>query len=543
MNNVLPYPLYAIQQKIEEEQSFIGKYFFLVDLFNALVKYVLVLLISYSNKKIELKNKYNDIDNLKLVINKINTNKISFKIPELIELKDVWLEIQKFEKIKNKEITKDFEKDIYYKNEYEKLNSIINNIILKLTFLTKYELITPYQKENSKLKFISLAGNIKIRNIKLTKNISNLNLNSLYLKIEKSFFELNTSLFTKSFKSNENELLNLHFDNILNSFISFILGSDYLKLSFNITDKKNKYDIFENYIIERPQVNNFLNKFLNSKKSGYLFIIGCYGAGKTTALQSFIKENKEKNFFTTNIIKNKSFYSNITQIIKDINKNINCDNKTMIVKNFIKSLDELDKNKSNIILFEDISLIPNFNDFISLFPEELPENVYILFTMSARESITIPKLKESELYYLPVLGSNEAENMYKLILNQKEVHTEKVFNIIKRTLGLPLYTKLAMFESLDLVSSDYDKKIKKLKSLFRENYIDIVNYTVKNFPDFKDNVRTFLGYIAISGEGLTKPELKALSNLPFDLSEFVIDQIGAFLIKINGKYKFSNNLF
>lgn len=542
MKKFLPYPLYAIQQKINNENSFIGKYYFQIDLFNSFIKYILLSVVSLSDKKIKLKNNESDIENLKIIVSKIANNKLSFKISELLELKDVWDDIQKFEKLKNKEIIKDFNIDIYYKDEYKKLKLLIDNIFKRTTFLSKYELIEPYQKENSSFTFLSLSNTLKLKKIKLNKNI-NINLNSIYIRFGKNFFELNTSSFTKNFISKETDIFNIQFENIFNSFINFITGSDYIKLSFNITSKKSKYDIFENYIVERPQVNSFINKFFETKKSGYLFIIGCYGSGKTTIINNYIKNNSDKNFYITNITKNKNYYQNLTQIIKSVNKNFNCDNKSMILKSFLKVFESLDKTKKNILIFEDVNLITHLNEFISIFPEELFQNIYIIFTMSARESITIPKLKDSELYYLPVFSSHDAENLYKLILNQKEIYSEKVFDIVKTTYGIPLYTKIEFFKSLDIDLFEYDKKIKSLKFNFKEDLNDIISYTTKNFPDFKDKIKTFIGLIAISGEGLTKIELKSLLNLPFDLSESIVDRMGAFLIKINGKYKLSNYIF
>ncbi len=563
-----PYALNSLSKIIDKETSFLAKYFFMLDLFDALVKYLYFLSVSFieNDKNDNYQTAENVLENLGKTIDILAGQNAVF-IPELGKLKQTpaWNKIINFQKKKAKEIEKKLGSESYYKKIFSKHSAELEDLLKELSFLTHYNLIVPFQLKAAKnlISYISLSEtNILLRKISY-KQQTKFNLQSLYLmkkeNNEISFFELKTGIFTHEHIPGNFNGPNYGSEFLINSFNKYLCGSSIsdLKINFSepavlletkpLTEASEQTEIF----IERPYIDNTLDKFLAAKNSGYLFVIGTYGSGKTTALEHYKIKHPLQSFFSTTFKKDKDFPANFTEIYQEFPKyylknsdKFKLESKNLF-KDFISHLDDTDEQK--IFIFEDIHLLEQPETFLKALPLKLPDNIKIILTMSGKESLKLNGLFDMEVYYIPLLTRPEILGFAEKIRPGSKIIDQETLEWIEdKTFGLPLYCKIMLYEILG-INPHYTEKLKnEVKNCFIALINDIEAADVKK-PVFKIRpadinspgyIKYFMSLLAVAREGFNKNEIKNIFN---DLSEenidFYLDKAHSFILKINGRYK------
>lgn len=546
-----PYFINILKKKIDKEEYFLSKYFFMSDLFYSNIKYFCFILEfdlnSLKKKKLDNKKIFKRfLDNL--IETKTNEN-ISFenlknKLNENIET------IKELEKSFRLTEKNGLKSESFYQKIFNKSFDKLVDLFKEINECINFDLIIPHTIEHTEIKelpdyisgFNLIGRNVSIKEIKNTVNVNHSLSNSIILK-DKS---INKIYIADINFVNQNHEDSFKTEFILNSFSNYITGTDLFKIK--VTQKKYSelehiHNKEEDFYIKRENVSEKLSKFVIEKNSGYLFLVGALGTGKTTLIKDFEYENKSYKIYKTNIFENISFKKNLKEITEKI-----LVKSEDILDNSINCLRFFHKIKSNqkiIIVFEDIHLLQKIDDFLKIFPQKLPENIYVFFTMSARENIILPMLENRELYYLPSLSYNEVKSLVSKISNYNTIITNKTIDgIIKSTYGFPLYIKIYLQQFVDTKNSYYIFKQSQVENRFIQLINQFQEYTIRFDKKLKDYARFFFTLLAISNEGFTKNEIisifPAISNI---LIETYIDRSSEFLVKVNSRYKLSSDIF
>ncbi|MBC7474887.1 MAG: hypothetical protein H7263_11390, partial [Candidatus Sericytochromatia bacterium] len=559
-----PYAISRLYKLIRKKESFFEKYFLMLDLFDAILKYL------YYVSKNCLKNNVNDLNidvNLEIIQSLIKClalqNPDNLFIPELIKLKKNGLEkaIKTFTLEKNLAI--DFSIEGAYKNAFENQMILIDSILDKLSFLNDYEVIVPYKVENEVLYFISIKKDLRIEKINVKQKLG---IDYLYLKNKNNeLLKLDKVNLSELFFRNKDEIQNTP-EYLINIFHHFIIGSEMMNIKINFIRPINnlntsELDTIDDIYIERDVINTKINDFIKNHSSGYLFIVGSLGAGKTTSINKYLANNYENNYFTrikSNTDYNKAFddirfkFSEKNSIEFDKTKKIDHQSQ------FVKLINQMyHDNKRQIIIFDDIHLLDNLEHFLNIFPDKLPPDIYVFFTMSAREGLTVPKFFNKEIYYLPNFTNDEINKIYKKILPEINQISQEIINqIYKRSYGLPLYIIIESIKYINSFKDNYEPSLEfknaryltkitdNIEAKFK-NVIEILDlYAEKYQTGLKNYGRYFFSLLAISKEGYNKIEIKnILILLPMSLIEHFIDKGGDFLLKVNSRYKLSAHFY
>ena len=535
-----PYNIYKINKLIKKEESFIGKYFLAVDLFDSIIKLLSFIGLSFNPKEDKLVEAKDNIKNLKKLFSaKVRSNLGLSKGTKLLN------KLETIKEFLTQNELKDIQDEAYYELEYNKLNKYLADVLTSLNVFDSYKILVPYKinKATKKISFITFTGKPTIEKLDYFEDIK---LENFYLSFQKELKELKTHFFNSNLSYDKDENINKYFDVSINTFIKFLTNNDAFKLEFEFFDKKVKLEYSDEFYLERAFVIEKVNKFIIEKKFGYFFLLGAIGFGKTSFLENYKKSRKDLNFFQVNIQKGKNAIDVLGQLLQQITKTkLNkADLMSLNKDDFNYFFEKLDKKRKNIIIFDDIHYITNYDKFLAVFSDILPNNTYIMFTMSAKESLILPQLQNMEVFNMPVLSQFEAGNLYRVLIDQKNIPEEQVNQILLKNYGLPLYTKLDFFEKLE-VRTEYVGKIRNsLTNLLKESVNKIETEVSRHQKDFKNYSKYIFGLLSICLEGLTRIEIKnILDKMPDDIVGDVIDKAGDFLIKVNGRYKLSNNLF
>ncbi|MFN8673454.1 MAG: hypothetical protein U0457_15390 [Candidatus Sericytochromatia bacterium] len=566
-----PYPLIKLYNKIEEQETFFSRFFCFVDFFNATIKYLNFI----------ISNQYNNLD-LNYYKNKTTTDLLKelnyFHQKGLI--KEIFsLEIEKIKKLTklNNYLKKAIDNNHIDEKEYKivffKASNSFIEIINTISLLNKFTLLIPYQikKKKKEIQYINLS----LKKPKLVKeyfNNKDLYINNFYLKIDKKIdnsLDISIKAFYNYFDTKDYGF-NKKFQEEVNNFLEFITGSKIFKLSFSfkeldLLDFKVKENLFER-ILEIEAI----EKFFSTDTSGFLFLVGPLGIGKTSLLNNYQKlvkqkehdlsdgkisflsdkwTNKyittEKNFYTINISEKNANNFSFSNIITYFNnkENTTFSNDKNGATALLMYLSK--KTKKQVIIIENLNLISSFENLNLFLPEKIPDNIYFIFSMSSREIFPLPNLRNKQIHYISHFSKAETMKLYQLKTNNiPRINEDLVSNIIKNSYGIPLYINYFIYKEYKEETIQANNIKKELLRKFRV-FIDNVNKIVlehnKNLLDY--NLYIF-AIITINNEGFNKKEL---TELFFEFSDELIDKIidisGDFILKINGRYKLINRIY
>lgn len=567
-----PYFINGLKKQIDKEKHFLSKYFILSDLFYSTIKYICFLIEVESSKKIVPIAKLNTASEINPVnkssflsapeyrsILRINikseSKDILKKLERIIafdEKNQTFLELKKYLKdnfnflvkidksfIKNEKSTS-LNEDKYenlFKNNYIKITELFSYI----NPLIDFELLIPYSVIKNQTEVFNINGS-KIT-FKEVEKLNGINLESDLIVLKNKSTKKYTVI--SIFIDSHNKDNKFKSQSIINNFSRYISGSELFKVKITKLNSQNK-KIIENendIYIKREGVSEKLAKFIAEKESGYLFLVGALGTGKSTLVEKFKEDNTNYKIYKTYIKDNVSFKRNLKEIVENIagksEENIN---------NAVNSLRFFHKIKSSekqIVIFEDIHLLEKIDDFLKIFPQKLPSNIYIFFTMAARENIILPMLENRELYYIPSFSYNEVKSLVTKVSNYNNIfNNQLVEEIIKDTYGFPLYIKIYLQDIIQKKDSYYQQKKRQIEDKFINLVSQFEEYTIRFDKKLKHYAKFFFTLLAISKEGMTKGEIvtifPAISNI---LIETYIDRSSDFLVKVNGRYKLSSYIF
>lgn len=531
--NNYPYFIYGLYKRIIKEKDYAIKFFLLIDLFNSLLRFTSFIL----NRKYQKQDK-----NLLKQLHKLSTKTIEplslliLKEYKNLEFIDEQINIILKEIDKQK---KEFIEQEYFKDNFIKIFNILKKTINNINNSINFELLIPLELRQNFINCVNISGeSIKLSNIFNDFNYSLKKLNSennLILKFKESS-EISTIKLLPDKKTNSS-LNYKEVEFLINEFSYNIIGDYLYKIQLNktnIPEKSLKYD--DQIFIKRDSVSDKLNKFIRTKDSGYFFIVGTFGTGKSTALKSLEDENSNFSFYKTTIDKN-SYKKNLKEIVNElIGKDIDIDNS----QDFLKLFHNIKEKTKKIIIFEDIHLIDKVDELLKLFPQKLPENIYIFFSMAARESVILPMLENRELYYIPAFSYSETKTLVTRILNYKNIfYSNDIEEIIKKTYGFPLFIKILLLQS-----EYFTNRKKDIEKKFLNLINQLENYTLRYDKKLNNYTKYFFTLLSISKDGFTKSEivsiLPAISNI---LIETYIDKSSEFLVKVNSRYRLSSYVF
>lgn len=539
--NNYPYFIHSLYKNTIKEKNFSIKFFLLTDLFHSFLKLIYFLI----NKKYVNPNK----DLLKELKKTISLENNLFKeimvflisnIKELDEINDlISKSLKKIDKNLDKENI--LGNESYFEEQYNKVFELLKNILLQVNKLINFDILIPINLKDNSLICIDIKGDsIKLKEIinDFDFTIKKLNKqNSLIIK----FKDIKEPLFIKLISNNKisKTLDSKEIESLINDLSFNISGTNLFRIKLSnkknylvSKDIKNDNDIY----IKREHVLEKLSKFVTTKDSGYLFIVGALGTGKSTLLNAFEEENTNYIFYKTNIEKT-NYKKNIKEILSKFNSNnLSIENSQDLLRFF----HSIKKKEKQIIIFEDIHLIDKIHDFLSIFPQKLPENIYLFFSMAARESIILPMLENRELYYIPSFNYNETKTLVTRILNYKNIfYNQDIEDIVKQTYGFPLFIKIYLEQDDYFLNKRFNLERKFINLI--EQFED---FTIRYDKKLKNYAKYFFTLLSISKEGFTKDEiisiLPAISNI---LIENYIDKSSNYLVKVNSRYKLSSYVF
>lgn len=569
-----PYPISKLWLVIEEEKNLSSKFFYVADFFNAIINYIHYIVCNDLPKANQIqffeKSTSEKIKDLKKLITKTDSNIFNLKKEELELIENLNKELKKLIKsnfIENREYKK-----FFLKKEFNETF----NIISKLDIFNNYELIVPYQikKTKKEIKYISLNGS-KPKFLKINFEKDDLYINNIYLKSRKNknqLLEVKTNNFF-GFIDNKNYGFNKKFQEEINEFNYFITKSKRFEVTFYFEENSEKELKFRDKIFERPNEFQHIDNFFESNESGFLFIVGPTGIGKSTLIsmyKDFIKQNPnntrgelppiinknsvikynnfkdDKIFYKLNILEKEVKILSFAPILKNINK---VNNESFKLKNdsdFIEILKYLSKKETKqVLIIENIHLLENFSVLESFFSKELPKNVYIIFTMSSREIYSIPELKNKEIYYLPHFSKVEIANFYQRIYSGLPKITEKVIlDISNKSYGIPIYIKYLIIKEYkeDYIQASLIKN--KLLKKFKATLFEIEQLILKYDISLKEYSKYFFALLTIGKEGFNKKEIKeVLFYLPENIVDTILDKSGDFILKINNRYNLISSIY
>lgn len=566
-----PYPISKTWLVIDNEKEIFSKFFYVVDFFNSIVNYIHYIVcnsLSKPNNNTFFKKSIDDkIKDLKKLV--IKNEVIGFNLkPDDIQI------LEKF----NKNLKKLLKNDAYNNNKYTIfLDEVFSDFLLftsKLEIFQNYELIIPYQikKTKKELRYISLSG-LKPRLLKFNFQKGDFYLNNLYLKSKKdkdTFIPIQISYFIGEVDT-KNYGFNKRFQEEINEFNYFITRSRRFDVNFYFEESSEQKINSEAKLFDRNNEFQFIDSFFENNNSGFLFIVGPTGIGKTTlintykdflkresnpsnyppvvnkhSIKKFTNFKNDKVFYRLTVIENEEKTFSFEPMIKNINKVNNQSFKLKNNTNFIEILNYLsEKNYKQVLIIENIHLLEDFSSLENLLPQELPKNVYVIFTMSSREIFSIPELKNKEIYYLPHFSRVEIANFYHKNYSGLPKLTEQIISeLSNKSYGIPIYINYLIIKNYkeDYIQASLikNKLLKKFKTILFEIEQLIIKYDVS----LKEYSKYFFALITIGKEGFNKKEIKEiLFYLPENIIDIMLDKSGDFLLKINGRYNLISQIY
>jgi len=572
-----PYAIVKIYKNIKKETSFLSKFYFLLDLYDAIIKYLYLISISCLDKeeisKISFLNTQKSIfqvtqdtikDNnffestLEILKNLSKIEKLFISELRDFEKSTIWKDLSKLEKIKKTVLKKDIQTEIFYKKLYTQNIEKIETILKDLSFISNYEIILSLDIQDNFVKYISLGNNFKIQKSFVSQD--EIQKEVFYIKklVSKNtkLLELNADIF-KDFSNifYSNEVKSNNFEILINS-LNVFLGGMYLrvKIDYEKEETKEVYqeeNIIDNldFTIERPYINKTIDKFLDDKKNGYFIFTGLQGSGRTTSLLLYQKTLKDKNFYITSVKKNGNLIDNFEDIYKQISKKhelkieFGKDVKEQL-NNFEKILNLIGEfENKEIIVFDDIDNLIDSWSFINSFPLKLPKNIYFILTTTLNSKLVLPNFLEKTVYYIPNLTAIEVKNIAeKLGLDPEKLEEERFEKLDDVNYGIPIYTKLMISKLL----KENETSRKNLRHNLEKYFLDVISQLSKKFSNKNEVelINQFFGIFAISKEGYTKEELKQIfPELTSDMINEYLEASFSFLIQNNERYKFVSSMY
>lgn len=485
-------------------------------------------------------------------------------------------------------LTQNEYKALYLENK-EKIIDILTN----LEFLTNYTLITPIEFDNKEIRYYQVLRGTSIEEnfdkiiIDITLNegvillADDKNLNNLLILSPLTYWEisyddmeqyiclyeenrltkevvnqlsyigLTQSAKNKSIiiKQEEESYFNLFelFKRLLtlihiHSSVTLETVLDKPILNYYFYGQKALIDYHNKFFIGRIEAIQEINDFLRKSNSGYLYIEGFPGQGKSALLSSLVKSyNYPHHFISANEgrdeVKNiiQSVFFQIAEEMKTESYQISIDVEKL-KRDFNNLLFQYAEwcrvhQKKSIVLIDalDELKLENRKILVSYLPEYVPENLFILFTSRPEKELNYIESRINVKIRLNDLSFEEVKQI--ILTKSKQLNNDLIIQIFNSSRGNPLLLN-GILNEIDYFIEN-GKIIKKIpvniENIFTRLIIDL--RSSKDSTSFE-----ILGLLVVANGGLSGHEIaKILSKSKFQVLQST-KSIFQYLIINNNKY-------
>lgn len=315
------------------------------------------------------------------------------------------------------------------------------------------------------------------------------------------------------------------FEEIVTATLIKNIDSEISRLSH---EKEKAYDkeelnvIFESagVVFDRNDELARLNDYVNGESNKPLYLYGDSGSGKTTLLAQFVHKSTEHIFYSFYGLGETSFtlLSSIQKLSNDIKYYFKIQkgfyvNEFNLSEVFLYALNSIPKEEKAIIIIDGFEMFHDISEIRErVVPANLPENVKMIISSANLDVVKRLADDDSQVFKLDWLDSIKSENLFDLLLKQKNrcIVTDEQKAIVSTVLkngATPLQLKMMSEECLSWHSSDVVEAFPDYVEAIALRHL--TNMFIK-FGHNKELVLYALALICAAPYGITEEELQAL---------------------------------